>query len=162
MFCTSSVTTLSGAISPNGAVLAMVSLRIRGPSASSWRARCSTGPRMSYRTLFSLLACGTITTYLLIGGWACSAGEQHSGGHGTRQEPIFTPWCPVWEPVLPGVAGVGVLVPGSGRRGSGRLGRACLGSGRLGPPRWGGPRLPEHLALDPAHGALQLLPQTPA
>jgi hypothetical protein len=25
---------------------------------------------MSYRTLFSLLACGTITMYLLIPGWA--------------------------------------------------------------------------------------------
>ena len=69
MFCTSSVTTLSGAISPNGAVLPMLSLRIRCPSASSWRARRSTGPRMSYRTLFSLLACGTITMYLLIPGW---------------------------------------------------------------------------------------------
>jgi hypothetical protein len=39
---------------------------------------------MSYRTLFSLLACGTITTYLLIRGLGLSAGEQHSGGHGTR------------------------------------------------------------------------------
>ena len=71
-------------MSPNGAVLPMLSLRIRCPSASSCLARRSTGPRMSYRTLFSLLACGTITMYLLIGGLGLSAGDQHHGGHGTR------------------------------------------------------------------------------
>ena len=47
---------MPGASRPNGAGLPRFSLMISWPAASSWRARRSTGPRMSYLTLLSLPA----------------------------------------------------------------------------------------------------------
>src|SRR5215469_10238605 len=51
--------TASGVNSPNGAGFPMLSLMISWPWASSSRARRSTGPRMSYRTSASRVACVT-------------------------------------------------------------------------------------------------------
>src|SRR5690349_8555426 len=55
-----SATIGSGVLSPHGAGLPRFSLRMRCPAASSSWARRNTGPRMSYRTFLSLLACSTM------------------------------------------------------------------------------------------------------
>src|ERR1022692_2952012 len=60
MLRTTSRSTASGASIPKAAGLPRLSLRMWCQSASSCLARRSTGPRMSYRTFCSLLACDTM------------------------------------------------------------------------------------------------------
>src|SRR5688500_14838233 len=88
-----SATIGSGVLSPHGAGLPRLSLRMRCPAASSSWARRSTGPRMSYRTFLSLLACSTMSAEPKgcsgqVGGQQLGAGHGgcRGGGHGEPED----------------------------------------------------------------------------